>query len=76
MLKTHDLKIGDEIDLICFHHYGFCRGSVEAVLRANPEKLHLFDDLGQVIALEQRESIVLPDIPEPVITRIPQRLFN
>lgn len=76
MPRIRDLKIGDEIDLICFEHYGFCRGSVEAVLRANPDRIHLFDDLGRVTALEQPESIILPDIPEPVITRTPQRLFN
>jgi phage tail protein X len=76
MPRTRELKIGDEIDLICFEHYGFCRGSVEAVLRANSDKIHLFDDLGRVTALERPESIILPDIPEPVSIRAPQRLFN
>jgi phage tail protein X len=76
MPQTYELKEDDEIDLICFHHYGFSQGAVEAVLTANPNKLALFDDLGRVTRLEKRETILLPDIPEPTKTRTAQRLFN
>jgi phage tail protein X len=76
MPKTYDLKMGDELDLICFRHYGFSRGSVEAVLKANSDKLHFFDDFGRVVDLGKPETILLPDIPEPVSTQTPRRLFN
>jgi phage tail protein X len=76
MPQSYELTVDDEIDLICFHHYGFSRGAVEAVLAANPGHLALFDDLGRVASLEKRETIVLPDIPEPTKTRTAQRLFN
>ncbi|MDQ3233612.1 MAG: tail protein X [Pseudobdellovibrionaceae bacterium] len=76
MSRIYELRDGDELDLICFEHYGFSRGSVEAVLKANPDKLGLFDDLGRVQTLEKPESILLPDVPEPVRIDTPRRLFN
>lgn len=76
MSRIYELKEGDELDLICFEYYGFCRGAVEAVLKANPDKLSLFDDLGRVLLLDTPESILLPDVPEPVQISTPRRLFN
>ncbi|MDQ3235305.1 MAG: tail protein X [Pseudobdellovibrionaceae bacterium] len=76
MPQIYELKDDDEIDLICFHQYGFSRGSVEAVLAANPSQLGLFDDFGRAARLEKRETILLPDIPEPTRIKTPQRLFN
>jgi phage tail protein X len=76
MSRIYDLTEGDELDLVCFEYYGFCRGAVEAVLKANSEKLKLFDDLGRVIALDKAESILLPDIPKPIQVSTPGRLFN
>jgi phage tail protein X len=76
MSRIYELKEGDELDLICFEYYGFCRGSVEAVLKANPEKLSLFDDLGRIPLLDKPEFILLPDVPEPVQISTPRRLFN
>lgn len=76
MTRIYELKEGDELDLICFEYYGFCRGAVEAVLKANADKLSLFDDLGRVQLPETSESILLPDVPKPLQVTTPKRLFN
>ncbi|RYZ85729.1 MAG: phage tail protein [Proteobacteria bacterium] len=76
MPKIYELKEGDEIDLICFQHYGYSRGSVEEVLKANANKLKLFDDFGKVIELLSKETLILPDLPSPLTVQTSQRLFN
>lgn len=76
MATSHELQEGDELDRICFDHYGFAEGAIEIVMRANHELLYLFDNLGRVSQLDQRVSIVLPDILKPVSTEKLNRIFD
>ena len=76
MAKTYPLKEGEEIDIICLENYGFSSGSVEAVLKANIEKIPLFDNLGRVLPMRSPESIVLPDIEKPSPIVRTRRLFS
>lgn len=76
MATSHELQDGDELDRICFDHYGFTEGVVELVMRANHSVLHLFDNLGRVSQLDQRVSIVLPDIQKPVSIDRVNRIFD
>ncbi|MDR2738177.1 MAG: tail protein X [Puniceicoccales bacterium] len=36
MSAEYITKNHDDLDLICIHHYGYCLGSMEIVLQANP----------------------------------------
>ncbi len=70
------LRDGDAIDHICWKHYGDLPGALEAVLRANWERLHLFDDLGTVKPLQNKAFISLPDLKRPTNISNSIRLFE
>ncbi|WP_141732446.1 tail protein X [Oligoflexus tunisiensis] len=70
------LKDGDELDLICWKYYGDLPGALEAVLRANWEKLHLFDDLGEAKSLPTAAFITLPDLKRPTAVTNSIRIFE
>jgi phage tail protein X len=70
------LKDGDELDLICWKHYGDLPGALEAVLRANWEKLHLFDDLGKAKPLSTAAFITLPELKRPTAVTNSIRIFE
>ncbi len=57
---------GDELDWICWRHYGRTAGAVEAVLEANPG----LADRGPV--LPAGIEIELPDLPEPERQTLPR----
>lgn len=50
---------GDRLDIICFRHYGHLKGSVEAVMKANP---FLSEQPG---VLPSGVYITLPVLSEP-----------
>ncbi len=70
------LRDGDAIDHICWKHYGDLPGALEAVLRANWERLHLFDDLGEVKLLQSVAFMNLPDLKRPTNISNSIRLFE
>jgi phage tail protein X len=70
------LRDGDELDRICWKHYGDLPGALEALLRANWERLHLFDDLGTVKELTKVAFIILPDLKRPTNISNSIRLFE
>lgn len=57
MPVSYTTKTGDQIDRICFHHYGQMAGAVEAVLAANPGRV----DLTPAI-LAPGLALTLPDL--------------
>ncbi len=70
------LRDGDEIDFICWKFYGDLPGALEAVLRANWERLYLIDDLGMVKPLSKPAVIILPDLKRPTTITQSIRLFE
>jgi phage tail protein X len=70
------LRDGDAIDHICWKYYGDLPGALEAVLRANWERLHLIDDLGTVKPLPKPAFIALPDLKRPTTVTQSIRLFE
>jgi phage tail protein X len=52
----------DELDAICFRYYGRTQGTVEAVLRANPNLADMLPILPPDLAIE------LPDLAQPETT--------
>lgn len=75
-MRDYPLTEGDELDLICWNEYGDLPGALEAVLRANWDKLDLFDNLGIVLPLKKPEIIVLPDLARPTETTKTVRIFD
>jgi len=75
-MADHALKDGDELDLICWKHYGDLPGALEAVLRENWGKLQLFDDLGTVKPLIRPEYIALPELKRPTTITSTIRIFE
>jgi phage tail protein X len=75
-MRLHQLSDGEELDEICWKEYGDLPGALEAVLRANWGKLHLFDKLGKVISLSKPETIVLPELRRPTSTTRTTRIFD
>ncbi|MDQ3235673.1 MAG: tail protein X [Pseudobdellovibrionaceae bacterium] len=75
-MRLHELKDGEEIDLICWKEYGDLPGALEAVLRANWGKLHLFDKLGKAYPLKKPETIMLPELRRPTSTTKTTRIFD
>lgn len=55
MAATYTTAVGDDLDLICFRHYGQQAGAVEDVLLANPTIR------GFAFELPVGTEIVLPD---------------
>ena len=62
-------KQRDMIDLICWKHYGYTQGAVEAVLEANRELA------GQPPVLPAGLAIILPDLGPPPAPQ-PIRLWD
>ena len=69
MTITYHSKQRDMVDLICWKHYGFTQGAVEAVLEANRG---LAD---QPPVLPAGLAIILPDIGPPPAPQ-PIRLWD
>ncbi len=68
MAMIYRTKSDDEIDFICFKHYGFTEGAVEALLKANRavrdgRSLAEFSPV-----LEAGLTIALPPLKRPVET--------
>ena len=61
---------GDMLDWICWRHYGYAAGAVEAVLEANPK----LADLGPVYAAGL--EIALPDLPAQAEAETVVRLWD
>lgn len=62
MAAIYTTRALDELDRICFDFYGGTQGSVEAVLRVNPNLADLLPILPPGL------KILLPDLPTPVGT--------
>jgi phage tail protein X len=75
-MAIYQLHEGDELDFICWQQYGDLPGALEAVLRSNWEKLHLFDELGRVRNLSKMESITLPELKRPTSITGTIRMFD
>ncbi len=56
----YQTKRGDVLDAICYQHYGYHEGTVEAALEANPELC------GQPLILPAGLTIELPTLSDPV----------
>jgi phage tail protein X len=67
---------GDDIDLLCLEIYGFTDGSVEAVLRENPEAMDDIDNSGRVLALDRPLVLRLPEVKKPQDLVKITRLFD
>ncbi len=70
------LREGDELDHICWIHYGDLPGALEGVLRANWSNLGFFDDLGRVRSLSNPVSITLPELKRPTTVTSSIRIFE
>jgi phage tail protein X len=70
------LKEGDELDQICWNHYGDLPGALEAVLRANWSLLSFFDDVGRVLPLSKPITIALPELKRPTNVTSSIRVFE
>jgi phage tail protein X len=70
------LRDGDELDHICWKHYGDLPGALEAVLRANWASLGFFDDLGRVLLLSKPIAITLPELKRPTSITNSIRVFE
>ena len=68
-MKIYRTVAGEELDLICFQHYGYSRGSTEAVLRVNYRLSECLPILPGGL------DIILPDLIEPHAKPI-VRLWN
>lgn len=68
-------KIGDSVDEICFHHYGFTNGSVEAVFEKNPG-LATIEATGIIKNKEAGITIILPELKNPTEPEDTVRLFD
>jgi len=66
---TYRTKDGDILDDVVFRYYGTLKGTVEAVLEANPN----LADLGPVLPVGV--TITLPDMKGPVAEQ-PVRLWD
>jgi phage tail protein X len=75
-MAEHLLKEGDELDQICWNHYGDLPGALEAVLRANWSLLGFFDDLGKVLPLSKPVAITLPELKRPTNVTGSIRIFE
>lgn len=75
-MRSRQLNDDDELDLICWEEYGDLPGALEAVIRANWDKLHLFDNLGRVHSLTAPEFISLPDLKRPTEITRTVRIFD
>lgn len=75
-MAEYRLSDNEELDLICWNVYGDLAGSIEAVLRVNWQKLHLFTDLGVVKPLLKVETIELPSLQRPTAIADSIRVFN
>ncbi|HYX32204.1 MAG TPA: tail protein X [Oligoflexus sp.] len=75
-MRNHQLNDDEELDQICWNEYGDLPGAVEAVLKTNWDRLHLFDGLGRVLPLTRPEFITLPDLKRPTETTRTVRIFD
>jgi phage tail protein X len=75
-VRYRPLHDGEELDRICWDEYGELPGSVEAVLRANWDRLDLFDNLGRITPLAFPTTIFLPDLARPTDTTQSVRIFD